>query len=549
MDKQRRLFLKGLAGVGLGLLSWPLIKPLLYKPSTKLVMHGTSPMSAHRVLQQDFPQATNLFKKEVVIVGSGIAGLTCARHLYQNGIRDFSILELESMIGGNASWGENSASNYPWAAHYLPIPSVESEFLFEFLKESGVITGFNAQGEPYYNEQYLCHDLKERLYLNGSWHEGIVPNNGIPDKDKHEIMRFFSLMETYKAAQGNDGRFAFTIPIDLSSQDQNFRELDLITMAVFLQKNQFHSPYLLWYVNYCCRDDYGAGIDKISAWAGIHYFASRRTRAANCEQDAILTWPNGNGFLTQQLAKNFLHTITTQAQVYDITPNDQQYNVSYFDLKSHQSNTITAKAVILAIPRFIAHKICHNNFTDCFDGVSQFEYSPWMVANIHLRALGKTQGAPLAWDNVSYYSPSVGYIDSQHQSLKSQFSSSVITYYLPLDHLSPQMARNEALQRQSEFWEKMIIQDLQTIHQDITSQLIQIDARVLGHAMIRPAPNLIWGKVRRALKRAQGGLFFAHSDMSGISIFEEAYWQGLTTAQHVLEYLVDAPHPLFHRNK
>lgn len=39
------------------------------------------------------------------------------------------------------------------------------------------------------------------------------------------------------------------------------------------------------------------------------------------------------------------------------------------------------------------------------------------------------------------------------------------------------------------------------------------------------------------MKREKKGLFFAHSDMSGISIFEEAFWQGLETAKLIVEYL------------
>ena len=35
------------------------------------------------------------------------------------------------------------------------------------------------------------------------------------------------------------------------------------------------APALRWYIDYCCRDDYGAGAAQVSAWAGLHYFASR----------------------------------------------------------------------------------------------------------------------------------------------------------------------------------------------------------------------------------------------------------------------------------
>ncbi|CAF0753078.1 unnamed protein product [Didymodactylos carnosus] len=43
---------------------------------------------------------TNFHKYQVVIIGAGVAGLTCAKHLIDNGIDDFIILEADEQIGG-----------------------------------------------------------------------------------------------------------------------------------------------------------------------------------------------------------------------------------------------------------------------------------------------------------------------------------------------------------------------------------------------------------------------------------------------------------------
>jgi hypothetical protein len=45
--------------------------------------------------------------------------------------------------------------------------------------------------------------------------------------------------------------------------------------------------------------------------------------------------------------------------------------------------------------------------------------------------------------------------------------------------------------------------------------------------MIRPTPGFIWGNSRRLAAIHQPPVFFAHSDLSGISIFEEAYCRGI----------------------
>ena len=67
-------------------------------------------------------------------------------------------------------------------------------------------------------------------------------------------------------------------------------------MSSWLDRNKFNSPYLRWYVDYACRDDYGAHAADTSAWAGIHYFASREH-----EDKGPVTWPEGNGWLVRAL--------------------------------------------------------------------------------------------------------------------------------------------------------------------------------------------------------------------------------------------------------
>jgi hypothetical protein len=59
----------------------------------------------------------------------------------------------------------------------------------------------------------------------------------------------------------------------------------------------------------------------------------------------------------------------------------------------------------------------------------------------------------------------------------------------------------------------------------------------MGHAMVRPSVGAVFATERRALKaapRAQEGLLFAHSDVSGLSLFEEAQYRGVTAADRAL---------------
>ena len=55
-----------------------------------------------------------------------------------------------------------------------------------------------------------------------------------------------------------------------------------------------------------------------------------------------------------------------------------------------------------------------------------------------------------------------------------------------------------------------------------------------GHAMIRPRPGFVWGGARVAATRPYRGIYFAHSDLSGIALFEEAFYHGTRAAEAVL---------------
>ena len=104
-------------------------------------------------------------------------------------------------------------------------------------------------------------------------------------KEDADSKRFFDLIGRLKQAYGDDGKKIFAIPIALSSIDETWRKLDHLTFQQWLDQEGYHSPELLWYLDYCCRDDYGQGIAQVSAFAGLHYFAARNNA------ETVLTWP------------------------------------------------------------------------------------------------------------------------------------------------------------------------------------------------------------------------------------------------------------------
>src|SRR5947207_6245616 len=86
-----------------------------------------------------FPAARETVRVPLVIVGGGIAGLIAAWRLQKRGFADFVLLEMTRQPGGNARWGENQITAYPWAAHYVPVPGKNAEYVRELFADLGVL--------------------------------------------------------------------------------------------------------------------------------------------------------------------------------------------------------------------------------------------------------------------------------------------------------------------------------------------------------------------------------------------------------------------------
>jgi phytoene dehydrogenase-like protein len=472
---------------------------------------------------------------DILIIGAGISGLSAARWLHRHQAGKIHILEMAPTAGGNAVSGQNSTSAYPWAAHYLPIPSPELKELTDFLFENNIITGFE-KGVPVYNELFLCFDPKERLYYNGSWQEGIIPVHGLPAAEKKQTERFLQEVHRLKEQKGADGKYLFTIPLHQSSSDPSFEILDRISAKDWLDQNDYTSPALHWYMNYCCRDDYGSDYKKTSAWAALHYFAGRRGSAYNAKGSEVLTWPEGNHYLAKKLLAETGAELFTRQLAYSVQENKDHLTVLHYDHQQKKAIETECRYLIMATPVQVAKKIAPAYFSQTDTG--RFVHYPWLVANISLHRPNEKDGYPSAWDNVIYNSPSLGYVSATHQQLNIHQEKKVFTYYRPLCTGEAKTERQKARETTAAAWEKMVLEDLQTIHPGIEKNIEEMKIKLWGHGMIAPAPGFLsWLKEQRPLLHRQGRLLTAHTDYCGISIFEEAFYAGLEAASEILKQI------------
>lgn len=476
----------------------------------------------------------------IVIVGAGIAGLSAARRLLASGYDDFVMLELESAPGGTARSGANATSAYPWGAHYITAPMKENVDMLALLRELDLVEGQNAAGEPTFREEVLCREPQERLFADGVWHDGLYQHDHASEDDKRQLARFKETIERFAAMRDGKGRRAFAVPTAHGSDDPVLTALDEISVAEWMSREKLTSDRLRWLVDYACRDDFGARAAHTSAWAGIHYYASRLVGPGR-EPQPVLTWPAGNGWLVGKLHEKVRSKLRLGLAVADVAPTSDvatgKAGVDVVAVGAPPSAVgIHCDRVIFAAPQFVARAVVRPYRDAPPPHLAAFQYGAWMVANVTLsgRPKARKRGEPMmAWDNVLRDSPSLGYVVATHQTGRDH-GPTVLTYYHPLCDEDPRAARRRLYAAGRDEWADVALADLETAHPDIRELATRVDVVRWGHAMVRPSAGFVFGGARAAAARPVQGIHFANTDLSGVALFEEAFHHGIRAADEAL---------------
>jgi hypothetical protein len=527
-------------------------------PPTRILMPG---MAEGHILRDGLRDAAKLpppsgeVTCDVAIFGSGAAGIAAAWRLAKEGRRDILMIAGPEP-DGNAAGANMAGQACPTGAHYLPLPSMESRHVREMLADVGVITSDPFGVHPEYDERILVAVEQERLLRTGKWYDDLLPDEASTPAERAEHLRFQRYLEQLKAAIGSDGRRAFAIPIALSSQDTQWRALDTLSFRDWLLREGYHSKPLHWYANYACRDDYGTGYEHASAYAGLHYFASRAGEARNAEPGAVLTWPDGMQGLVRALRGRIGFDMSGRAD-QRTTPRQMPGFAARIDVKGRGKNqgvealivqpgaagqaprclTLRARHAICAMPTHVAAYVVGDIRGFAFDPATHLPPSaPWMIANFLMRRFPDERGnAATAWDNVIYEGKGLGYVVATHQLIRvARPEHTVFTAYDALSERSPQDTRRWLETAKPDELLARAAGDLALAYDHFWPYVERVDITLRGHGMASPTPGYLSNKGLLALREVDGPLQFAHSDLSGYSVFEEAAWWGDVAARRLL---------------
>jgi hypothetical protein len=237
----------------------------------------------------------------------------------------------------------------------------------------------------------------------------------------------------------------------------------------------------------------------------------------------VLTWPEGNAWLVRRLAAPLAGRLHGGRTVLRVAEGKHAVQVLAWDETAARAEAWTAQQVVLALPLFIAARIVEQPPAALRATAALLQYAPWLVANLQLSApLLDRPGAPPAWDNVVYGSSGLGYVDAMHQSLRAVPGATVLTAYRAL----PVAQRGDLLAGSAEVWGARVLDEFAAVHPDLRRRVQRIDLMRWGHAMAIPRPGVQRHPALQALRSQRGRLRFAHADLAGCSVFEEAFTAG-----------------------
>ncbi len=402
---------------------------------------------------------------ETVIVGAGLAGLAAAFQLKDT---HFELFELSDRLGGTAGVASHEGIRICQGAHYdLDYPAYYGTEVLDMLEKLKLIKYLPWKKLWSFEEadHLIPSRRRQQCFENGQIRSDVIPAG--PTKTQ-----LLELLSTYEGKM--------PLPTRLISDEE--RPLDQVSFFDFLSANLKVDAVLKRRIDYHMMDDYGATSDKVSALAGIHYFACRPYYKKHV---SLFSPPAGNGYFVEKIAHQLptgkVHLRHLVTHIEDV---GNRFELKVLDVRKKSIKVITAERVIYAGQKH-ALQYVYPQEAHLFD---KNEYAPWMVINF---VCPQQKGQYGFWQN-EYLGedPSfMGFIDSSVQYQRALKGKKILTAYYCLkpedrDYLTTIPTHKEAIAAETQ--QKIE----QFLAQDITPEKTYI--QLMGHAMAIPRPGFLF---------------------------------------------------------
>jgi monoamine oxidase len=470
MESDRRRFIKFVVA-GSVAAGCPVDLSLLAAPDATPAVDGEHNEICHQVRDgHRFSRPPASAKHDIVIVGGGMSGLSCAWFLRG---QDFLLLEKEEHWGGNAYLEEYGGQAFATGTAYT---SKSESGVIELCKELGI--------EP------LPIDCPDGLILNRefvphAWRDGL---DRLPyPKNVRESFRKFK---------------RDMLKVNLMKR---LHELDAMPLTDLLKD---YAPELkVWWDTYG-PSNWGATAADTSALVGLGDFQDFAAE----EPDDRVTLPGGLGAITRKLAER-LHAsdgdrLLAGATTIAVEQGKSDITVTY--VHDGQVKAVTAKAVIMATPKFITRRLVAGLPQAQQDAMHQMRYAPYPVVNLIFDRPVFNGGYDTWCPGNTFTDVIVADWVIRNQPGYSQ-KNNILTFYTPLREaeraklLTEDGARDLAVN---------VLRDWQKLLPGSNADPVEVHIYRRGHPMFMATPGT-YTKLIPAARHPMGHIFFANTDSSG----------------------------------
>jgi protoporphyrinogen oxidase len=431
---------------------------------------------------------------DVIIAGGGMSGLASA-YLMQK--HNFLLLEKEPYFGGNAYLMEYQGQAYATGSAFA-----DSEVAVQFSKEIGL--------EP------LPVNNFDPTIVNGefvadTWGDGIdklpypAPVRGAFQKWRKEMLA-----------------------IDYKQREQELYNIPLTDLL-----KGYPPEIKLWWDGFG-PSSWGCRSEDTAAALGV---SQLQWMAGPNRKDDRYTWPGGLGALSKHLAEKlqakYSDRMQTGTTIVAVAREKNTVNVTY--VQGSELKTASAKAVIMATPKFITRRIVEGIPDKQDDAMQQIRYIPYALVNLIFDKEVYRKG----FDN---WCPGNSFTDFivADWVVRNQTGYhpkyNILSCYTPLHEDERATLLTEISARKLA---ANVLKDFQKLLPSTRVDPVEVHIYRRGHPMYMATPGL-FTKVQPLVRQPLDRVFFANSDSEGpISSTTQAITGARRVAQEVEKRLAE----------